>query len=286
MSSKGDEDNLKKEFYYSTEFDFEKLLSASKAILKISENKNKIIGKVLGSKVKEKVDELESFLARPFMNVRKPIEFDAKASRLACIHLLAMCTFIQTPSDRDQEISSILSIVIKKVNFLLRLNQTQYETKFELFSDLKRITAHVISSKNNSTRIAEEIAQDDFLPCDYRISIITSNKNLFNSHKDKLVQLFEDFSFVLNYVGQKDKYFSECINLLDLCTAYSWKYKDQKSSEEIIRIWEKNCSNYDEHYVEYARKLYSALSNDNKEIIWLKNLNGFQESYCLRFLEK
>jgi hypothetical protein len=277
-------------FLYSSKRDLERLVNAAKTILLLSNIKGKTIGKFLGSRVEDTVASLEKFSCCPYMDVRKPNQWQSATSRLACIHLLAMCVFDETPEDQEGQVSTIGPMVVDKVNLLLKVQGAPFHLGAdELFKDLKRITTHVISSKNYMTVSVENIVFDSDLPSDYRARVIVANEILLGGHSGLLLELFEEFGEPPIYIDGDYKHFSEWICLLDICIAHCWKFKADQVAQEIIRVWRQYCPLYGDKcsdFVEYALKLYRALSKDGKDRVWLKELNGFEQSNCMKFLNE
>lgn len=277
-------------FSYSSQRDLERLVNAAKTLLLLSNIKGKIIGRFLGNTVGTTVNSLEKFTCSPYMNVRKPSQWQSATSRLACIHLLAMCIFEETPEDQEDQVSTIVPKVVDNVNLLLKVQDTPFHLGAdELFKDLKRVTTHVISSKNYMAASTENIILDSDLPSDYRARVIVANETLIGKNSGLLLELFEEFSEPPIYVDGDYKHFSEWICLLDICIAHCWKFEAAQVAQEIIRIWEQYCPLYGDRcsdFVEYALKLYRALSKDGEDRVWLKGLNGFEQSNCMNFLNK
>lgn len=277
-------------FLYSSERDSEKAVNAAKVLIQLSNLKGKIIGRFLGNIVGATVAHLEKFACRPFVSVRKPIQWHLATFRLAYIHLLAMCVFDEVRKDQEEQISAIVPIVIENVNFLLKARPSPFRPGIdELFRDLKRITAYIVASKDYTAESAVKIASDIGLPCDYRLRVIVSSKALIQEHSNMVLELFENFSYPPLHVDSEYKHFLEWLCLLDICIAYCWKYDLSQVAQEIIHIWEKYCPMYGDAcggYVVYAKKLYSALSEDGEDREWLKGLHGFDQSNCMNFLKE
>jgi len=277
-------------FSYSSQRDLERLANAAKTLLLLSNIKRKIIGRFLGITVEATVISLAKFSRSPYMNVRKPSQWQSATSRLACIHLLAMCVFEETPEDHEEEISEIVPQVVDDVNLLLKVQDTPFHLGAdELFKDLKRVTAHAISSKTYMAASAESIVLDSDLPSDYRTRVIVANETLIGKYSGLLLELFEEFSEPPICVDGDYKHFSEWICLLDICIAHCWKFEAAQVAQEIIRIWAQYCPLYGDKcsdFAEYAQKLYRALSKDGEDRVWLKGLNGFEQSNCMNFLNK
>jgi len=277
-------------FSYSSEDDIERLVSAAKTLVLLSDIKGKVVGRLLGNYVGTRVQTLEHFLCSPYMSVRKHSQWQSGLTRLACIHLLAVCVFEETPEDKDNQISKIVPMVVEGINLLLKVQDTQLNIGADkLFNDLKRVTAHIISSKNYMSSSAEKVVIDTDLPPDYKVRIIASKETLITKHSHLLLKLFEEFSVPSINIDGDNKYFSNRICLLDICIAHCWKFKAERVAKEIICIWQQYCLLYGDNcseYVEYAQRLYLALSEDGQDRKWLLGLNGFEQSNCINFLKK
>ena len=275
-------------FTYNSHLDFERVLNAAKTLLQLTGVKKKLVGKFLGNIVKGVADDLENFISSPCMDVRKPNLWESTICRLGCIHLLAMCVFENIEEKKESEISQIVPIVVDKVNLLLKIKGVSiHYVPDELFRDLKRVTAHIISSKEYMSEHAKKIVLDTSLPSDYRIRVIATSENLLKDDVQLLLDLFEEVSSPPIYYDHGLKQFSEYLNLLDICIAHLWKFKAKHQAKEIIRIWECYCPLYGEEcsrYIEYAQRLYAALLTDGDDRVWLNKLNGFEDSYCFNFL--
>jgi len=277
-------------FSYSSKPDLERLVNAAKTLILLSNFKGKIIGRFLGNRVRNTVVFLEGFVCRPFMSARKPSLWLSATSRLACIHILAMCVFDEVTTEQEGQVSKIVPRVIENVNLLLKVQASAFHSgDDELFRDLKRITSYIISSTDYTDDSAVKIALDMDLPCDYRLMVIVSNKALIQEHGNMVLEFFENFGAPPIYVDSEYKHFTEWISLLDICIAYCWKYGSDQVKQGIIRIWEQYCPMYGDEcsdYVVYARNLYSALSEDGEDRKWLKELDGFGQSNCMNFLKE
>ncbi|MCW8876091.1 MAG: hypothetical protein OQK51_03445 [Kangiellaceae bacterium] len=275
-------------FSYSSKRNLEKLASAAKTLILLSDLKGKEIGRFLGSNVGPSVVSLEKFSCSPYMNVRKASQWQSATSRLACIHLLAMYVFEQTPSDKEKQVLEIIPDVVKKINLLLKVQDSPFHLGAdELFGDLKRAAVGVISNKDYMADIAKDIVADSNLPPDYRIRVLVSNETLLKENTDLLLELFEQFGEPPIYVDRDYRHFREWLNLLDLCIAHCWKENSLQACKEVIRIWEQYCPKYGEkcrEFIGYARKMYRALSESGEERDWLKELFGFENSNCMRFI--
>ncbi|MCK4742915.1 MAG: hypothetical protein KAT25_03770 [Sulfuriflexus sp.] len=289
ISSKSILESCEETFSYSSEKDLQRIVNAAKTLVMLSKIKKKVIGKFLGNAVGASVNTLENFVSSPYMSVRKPSQWQSATSRLASIHLLAMCVFEETHEDKENEISVIVPKVVENINLLLKVRNTPFHLGAdELFKDLKRITAYIISAKSFLAASAKGIAIDEGLPPDYRARVIVTNKSLLVRHKSLLLEFFEEFGRPPIYVDRDYKHFSSWVCLLDICISHCWKFEAILESQEIIRIWEQHCSLYGnkcEEYVEYAKKLFMALSEDGKEREWLIGLDGFEQSNCMDFLK-
>jgi hypothetical protein len=288
ISSKPILDSCEETFLYSSVQDLQRIVNAAKTLVMLSKIKKKVIGKFLGNAVVASVKTLENFVSSSYMSVRKPSQWQSATSRLASIHLLAMCVFEETSEDKDNEISAIVPIVVDNINHLLKVQDTPFHLGAdELFRDLKRVTAYIISTKSYTAGSAEKIAIDTDLPSDYRVRVLVTDESLMGSHNNLLLELFEEFSIPTIYVDRDYKHFSSWVCLLDICIAHCWKFEAILESQEIIRIWEKYCPLYGdcEEYVEYARDLFMALSGDGKERDWLMGLDGFEQSNCINSLK-
>lgn len=283
-------DDCEETFSYTTKRDLERLMNAAKALIRLSNIKGKIIGKFLGNTVLATVTSLEKFSCRPFMSVRKPSQWQSATSRLASIHLLAMCVFDEISVDEEVQVTPIVPKVIDQVNLLLKVQPSPFHFGAdELFKDLKRVTAYIIASKDYTDVSAEKIALDSDLPCDYRARIIVSSRTLIQEHSSLAVELFENFSTPPLYVDSNYKHFSEWLCLLDFYIAHCWKFEADQVAQDMIRIWEQYCPLYGDKcsdYIEYAQKLYTALSQDSEEREWLKELDGFDQSNCMNLLKQ
>lgn len=277
-------------FSYSSQRDLERLVNAAKTLLLLSNIKGKIIGKFLGNTVGATVISLERFSCSPYMDVRKPSQWQSATSRLACIHLLAMCVFEETSEDQEDQVSTIVPKVVDNINLLLKVQDSPFHLRDdELFKDLKRVTTHVIASKNHMSSSAKNIVLDSDLPSDYRARVIVANEALIGKYSSLLLELFEEFSEPPIYVDGDYKHFSEWICLLDICIAHCWKYKANHVARKIIQVWEQCCPLYGDkcsEYIKYAQKLYTALSKDGKDRVWLNGLYGFEQSNCMIILKE
>jgi hypothetical protein len=285
ISSKNPLDSCDELIHYSSDVDLKKVKDAAKALVLLADDKNKNLGRLLGMTVMKFDKEIEFFITRPFMSVRKPNVWGAAVSRLAVVHLLALYVFDQVAIEKENEVSPVALAVIDKVNLLLKVSSGQsYFGGEELFSDLKNTATHLISSKDYLKCKSIDIANDKDLPYDYRVRIIFASQVLSFSHWKLAIGLFESFSKPTLIYGKEDKHFSEWICLLDLCVAYCWKFNRKEAIAEIIHLWERYCPMYGKAYAEYqvyARKLYTALLSEGIERDWLMDLDGFSQSYCM-----
>lgn len=276
-------------FSYTAQTDLEQVSDLAQVVISLSGVKGKDIGRFLGSEVGKSVSELESLICIPYLSVRKPNLWNSAVARLASIHLLAICIFKQTPSQKEKQISTIVPHVMEKISLLLKVKNTPYYTGNEvLFSDLKRLSAHVFSIKTYLSSSASQLVLDDDLPIDYRAMVLVSNKELLIRHKELLLQLFDEFCQPQIHPDYDNHHFTQSLNLLDICIANCWKFEKLETAHNIIQIWEKVCKMYESftiEYVGYAKKLHSALIEDGQDRKWLKRLIGFENSNCLIFLQ-
>ena len=277
-------------FSYSSNRDFEQLVNAAKSLIMLADDKNRNLGRLLGAMVMRFDTAMEGFVTRPFIRVRKPSLWQSATSRLASVHLLALCIVDQASFvGKEYQVSPIMPAVIDKINLLLKVCPPQFNSDADqLFRDLKRNAAHEVATKNSLTKKASAIANDKYLPSDYRVRVIFTSQVLSKSHWKLAVELFESFSLPPIYVNEENQHFSEWICLLDLCIAYCWKYECDQAAQGIIRIWEHYCPMYGDEYTdyqEYARMLYTALQKEGEERCWLKMLDGFAQSNCMNVLQ-